>query len=294
MPGSSAFQDQDRPVLLLGATGMLGRAWSRLLDQHEITWFGPSRNELDFQDPRLLNNVAVENYSILINCVAWTDVDGAEDHESEANTINNEAAARLARRCEQTNTKMVHYSTDYVFSGDDQKPYKVLDPISPQNAYGRTKASSESSIYEVNREALTIRTSWLYAPWGKNFVRTMLHLATERESLQVVNDQIGTPTDCQHLAELSFNLLQKGQRGIWHITDGGSCTWFDFARTAISLAGLNCTVHPCESSAYPTKAKRPRYSVLNVQETEEICGPFPGWERNLKRVIAQMEHPHVK
>ncbi|MFK7788234.1 MAG: NAD(P)-dependent oxidoreductase, partial [Phycisphaeraceae bacterium] len=172
--------------------------------------------------------------------------------------------------------------------GNASEPYPVYGPIEPCNAYGRSKAEGEREIREHNCQYLILRTSWLYAPWAKNFVLTISKYAKERESLKVVNDQHGRPTSAEHLAATSLKLIEEGARGTLHVTDGGQCTWYDFAKVIAEHANPACEVVACGSDQYPLPAVRPAYSVLDIAPTEAIVGELPSWETNLNNVLNQV------
>ena len=173
-----------------------------------------------------------------------------------------------------------------MFDGHAEAPYPVDRACDPVNAYGRSKRVGEEAVLASDGPHLLIRTSWLYAPWGKNFVLTIAKLAAERDSLRVVNDQRGRPTSSQHLAALSLGLLEAEQRGVFHGTDGGECTWYDFASEIARIVAPSCEVAPCTSDEYPRPAVRPAYSVLDLTRTESVLGPMPDWRENLAAVLA--------
>ncbi len=234
----------------------------------------------------------------MINCAACTDVDGAEAHEDEATRINGVAVGMLGEACAETGARLVHYSTDYVFNGERDwapataPPYRCDEPRDPVNAYGRSKAAGEIALEPMigsgALDALIVRTSWVYAPWGKNFVLTIAKLASERDELTVVNDQHGRPTSALGLAETTLTLLENQvEPGIWHVTDGGRCTWFDFARAIAEKTESGCVVKPCGSEQFPRPAKRPAFSVLDLSETEEVIGPMSPWEDRLDQVLIE-------
>jgi len=275
------------PVLLLGGAGMLGGAWRRLLDASGVSYAAPSSSELDLTDARAVDMID-ERYRTVINCAGWTDVDGAESNESTAHLLNAEAPRRLAGRCAVTGAVLVHYSTDYVFNGIAIHPYSVTHRIAPINAYGRTKADGELAVMHSNADCLLIRTSWLYAPWGGNFVRTMLGLFRSRSDVRVVDDQTGRPTSVEHLAAASAELLARGVRGLWHVAGGGQCTWFDFAREIARLADADCRIRPCTTADFPRPAQRPPYSVLDLSATERVLGPMPEWQHTLTHVVSRI------
>lgn len=278
-----------KSVVLISPDGMLGRAWSELLEREGVRVHPLRHPEFDLTRPEAWPPIDFASADAVINCAAWTDVDGAEMREAEATAVNGIGVGHLAEACAAAQTVLVHYSTDYVFSGQATSPYRVDSPIEPLNAYGRSKALGEERIRTAGGPHLILRTSWLYAPWGNNFVRTMARLARERESLRVVDDQRGRPTSAEHLAAVSWELLQVEARGTLHVTDGGSCTWFEFARHVVASIRAECQVHPCSTEEFPRPAPRPAYSVLDLSATETLVGPMPLWTKNLDRVLTQIE-----
>lgn len=277
------------PVLLIGAHGMLGRSWTDLLQWQGLPHERMGRAQLDVADARQIEHVVTDRYRIIVNCAAWTDVDGAESHAEEANRINGDAVAHLADRCEKTGATLLHYSTDYVFNGQATRPYRADDVRDPVNAYGHSKALGEEALAASAASWLLIRTSWLYAPWGHNFVRTMAKAVREKSMVRVVDDQCGRPTSCQHLATASLELAHRRVRGIYHVTDGGECTWHGFAHRIGRQINSVCRVDACTSAAFPRPAARPAYSVLDLQATERVLGRMPLWETNLDRVLEELE-----
>lgn len=275
--------------LLISPDGMLGRAWRTLLQEKELPFEAVSYPEFDITSDASLARVSGGSYERVINCAAWTDVDGAEEKEAEATAVNGDAVGRLATACAEAGSVLVHYSTDYVFPGDASVPYPVDGAHDPVNAYGRGKARGETLIRSSGAQHLILRTSWLYAPWGKNFVLTMRKLGAERETLTVVDDQRGRPTSAQHLASASLGLLEAGARGTLHVTDGGECTWHEFATAVVATVNPACDVQPCSSDAFPRPAVRPAYSVLDLAPTEAILGPMPQWRDNVAAVLAQSD-----
>ena len=282
-------------VVVLGAGGMLGRAWCGLLEELGINSRALGRGECDITNAASIRD-AIDGWPIVINCAAYTDVDGAEAHEDEATRINGEAVGLLGEACAEIGARLVHYSTDYVFSGEREgdltsaPPYRCDELRNPVNAYGRSKAAGEillePMIESGELDALIIRTSWGYAPWGKYFVLTIAKLASERDELAVVNDQHGRPTSAIGLAETSLKLLEEQvEPGIWHATDGGRCTWFDFATAIAEKTESGCVVKPCGSDAFPRPAKRPAFSVLDLSATEAVIGPMSPWEDQLDQVL---------
>jgi dTDP-4-dehydrorhamnose reductase len=275
-------------ILLIGRSGMLARAWRDCLDASQTPYTIIGRPELDLTSPATIQRAVTDRFDTIINCAAWTDVDGAEEHEAEATQVNGHGVGALARRCAAIGATLVHYSTDYVFSGQASTPYTPDQPRDPLNAYGRSKAEGERQIEQSGAEHLIIRTSWLYAPWGKNFVSTMARLTQEREALRVVNDQRGRPTSAEHLARASFALVQQGARGIHHVTDGGECTWFELACAIRDHLSADCHIDPCTSEEFPRPATRPAYSVLGLDKTERVLGPMPEWQDQVASALDTM------
>ncbi len=274
---------------LIGGRGMLGRAW-----QEALTLAVRSFRVLDRPEFDLLTvggaNEAASSARVVVNCAAWTDVDAAEVHEAEATALNGDAVGELARACKAQGATLLHYSTDYVFSGQASTPYHVTAKRDPVNAYGRSKARGEELLLASGANSLLIRTSWLYASWGKNFVRTIARLSQERSTLRIVNDQRGRPSSALGLVETSLRLLDGGLTGVFHGTDSGECTWYELARAIVEQLERPCEVLPCSSEQYPTPAQRPHYSVLDLTETIAALGrPIPSWQERLSRVLARLE-----
>lgn len=275
--------------LVIGAGGMLGRAFRELLTRMDRPFVELDLPSFDVSNAQHIERALEGEATAVLNCAAYTNVDGAEQHEAEATKLNGEAVAALARACARRAVPLVHYSTDYVFAGDATQPYAVDEPHAPLNAYGRSKAVGERALWEAAGPHLLLRTSWLYAPWANNFVRTMFKLTRERESLRVVADQRGRPTSAEHLARVSLALLDQQARGTLHVTDGGECSWHEFAAEIARIAGHACRVEPCTSEEFVRPAKRPAYSVLDLAPTEALVGAMPPWQTNLRDVMARLE-----
>ncbi len=248
----------------------------------------PGHAQLDLTDRLSIQQGVAEGTSVVINCAAWTDVDGAEADEAAATRLNGECVGWLAERCKAVDATLVHYSTDYVFTGEADRPYRISQTVEPLNAYGRSKAVGERAILESGCSHLIVRSSWLYAPWGKNFVLTIARLASERASLSVVNDQRGRPSSVEPLAAASLALESAGARGIFHVADDGECTWYEFATAIAAHVNPACRVMPCTSADYPRPAKRPSYSVLDLGETETRIGRLRPWQENLYQVLVRL------
>jgi dTDP-4-dehydrorhamnose reductase len=277
------------PLLVIGATGMLGRAFSALLSREQLCFTAIDAPIIDLAETDSIRRCVDARVRTVINCAAFTDVDGAEVREALATSVNGFGVGALATRCGQIGARLVHYSTDYVFDGKAERPYGVDHPRAPLNAYGRSKALGEQLLEQAGAQHLLIRTSWLYAPWGKNFVLTIRELMRTREALRVVTDQVGRPTSAEYLAERSLELLRRGCTGTFHATDGGQCSWHGFACKIAQLTSSRCRIDPCTSAEFPRPARRPDYSVLDLASTEAQLGPSRPWEDNLARVLAQVE-----
>ena len=281
------------PLLLIGADGMLGRAFCELLACEGIAFRPLKYPEIDLTRDDSVAQALAPPTTVVVNCAAWTDVDGAETREAEATAVNGTGVGRLADACAARGALLIHFSTDYVFSGEATAPYPVDAAGEPVNAYGRSKAVGEKLLAASGCHYLLLRTSWLYAPWAKNFVRTISDMAKKRDRLRVVEDQWGRPTSAEHLARASLALLRRFEheavRRTFHVTDGGSCSWFEFARAITAQVAPQCQVDPCLATEFPRPARRPRYSVLDISDTESAVGPMPLWQDNLADVLRRLE-----
>ena len=254
--------------LITGGSGQLGIAVSQESDKYGIAFNASSSKNLDITQRSIVIE-AIEKLSpkVIINCAAWTDVDGAESDEIVASRVNSDGPENLALAAKLSNSRLIHVSTDYVFSGENQTPWQIADEINPQSAYGRTKAQGESRVLARYPEnSFIVRTAWLYSPWGKNFAKTMTKLALKGESeVRVVNDHVGQPTSASDLAKQLVQLgLSTSPAGIYHGTNSGQATWFEFAQEIFKLSGADVgRVIPVSSREYPRPAKRPSYSVLS-------------------------------
>lgn len=252
-------------ILITGAKGQLGSELSSIIPDAILA----DKEELDITNleavKQFVNNNKIDT---IVNCVAYTAVDKAEDDEENTYKVNVLGAENLAK----TNCKLIHISTDYVFDGKNCKPYIEDDKTGPLSVYGKTKLESENVVLKNNKQAIVIRTAWLYSTYGNNFVKTMLRLGKEKESLNVVFDQVGTPTYTKDLAEtikIIIPNINEKTSGIYHFSNEGVCSWYDFATEIMSLSNLNCKVKPILSIEYPTKATRPFYSVLNKNKIKK-------------------------
>lgn len=266
-------------LLITGANGQLGNELRLLLGDNALY---TDYAELDITDAEAVRAfVNAHQVDMIVNCAAYTAVDKAESDEEKAYAINAVGPANLA----QAGVPLIHVSTDYVFDGASCRPYVEDDVPNPATVYGRTKLAGEKHVLENADTALVIRTAWLYSSFGNNFVKTMLRLGAERDSLNVVFDQVGTPTYARDLAMAIVRImpqLKPGMKGIYHFSNEGVCSWYDFAVRIMDKAGLPCRVKPIESVDYPTPAKRPFYSVLNKGKIKAAFGvEIPHWEKSL-------------
>ena len=275
--------------LVTGARGQLGTDLIDVLGAVGADVIATDVTDLDICDPaavsETLNRAAP---TIVVNCAAYTAVDACEEHEEQAFDLNARAPGYLARWCAAHSARLIHISTDYVFAGDATSPYSVDDPVAPRSAYGRTKAAGESAVLETGGDAHIVRTAWVYGAEGQNFVKTMARLAKERDTVDVVNDQHGSPTWSVHLARgLAALGTAAVPPGIWHCTGGGATTWFDFARAIFVELGLNPDrVHPTTTAAFPRPAPRPAYSVLSNDKWIRAGLPeMPDWREALFEAI---------
>lgn len=291
---------QSKRILVTGANGQLGREMQRLGAVSPNQYIFTDVEELD-----ITNGQAVEQFieeqkiDIVVNCAAYTNVDRAEDDEATAEAINATAVCNLARAVKRVDGVLFHISTDYVFGGDGNTPRTEDMPLNPLGVYGRTKLHGEQAIAEQGCRAIIIRTAWLYSEFGNNFLKTMLRLTGERENLNVVFDQVGTPTYAGDLAMTIFSIIEgdmyAGNEGIYHFSNEGVCSWYDFAQEIATAVGhKGCKIAPCHSNEFPSKVMRPSYSVLDKSKIKRTFGvDIPHWRESmyycLKRIILQAQ-----
>ncbi len=280
-------------ILVTGANGQLGselkkRSFSAL-DEVYFTDVA----DLDITDYNAVERFLKDNeIDTIINCAAYTSVEGAEDESEQATRINAEAVNNLAKAAWKEDCLLIHISTDYVFDGKSTTPYTEKDKPCPGNVYGKTKLAGEQLILKSGCFHIIIRTSWLYSGFGHNFVKTMLRLADERPEIQVVSDQFGTPTYAADLAGFLVDLMANEERieyqGIYHYSNEGECSWCDFAKEIMRLTGKKCKVVPVSTAEYPVKALRPAYSVLDKTKIKNTFGiTIPEWKEALKRMLTE-------
>jgi len=277
-------------VLVTGAQGMLGRAVAAEAGARGWAVVRLGRTDLDITDLTAVRS-ALREYrpDAVVNCAAYTDVDGAETARERAFAVNGLGPRNLALACRETGVDLLHISTDYIFDGRKDGPYGVYDDPCPVNVYGASKLWGERAIASLASRFYIVRVSWLFAPWGKNFVATMLRLGRERESLRVVDDQYGCPTYAPDLARLLLDLIATRCYGVYHATNQGVTSWCGFARAIMKQAGLPARVEPCTSAEFPRPARRPANSVLDPFPLRETVGYLlPPWEDALERCLKEM------
>src|SRR3954453_8375381 len=262
-------------LLVTGAAGMLGRDVVAAAESAGYDVIALARTDLDIADADAVRAaVADARPDAVVNCAAWTDVDGAEEHEAEATRINRDGAARLAAAAPY----LVHLSSDYVFDGTAVQPYVEDDPTGPRSAYGRSKLAGEHAVAAAGEHAI-VRSAWLFGVHGKNFVATMLRLAEFRHEVNVVADQIGCPTFAGHLAPALVEVAEQRLTGILHVAGGGACSWHELAQAAFDESGVDCVAHPVTTPEFPRPAPRPAWSVL--ASTRPEAPALPPWREGL-------------
>lgn len=285
-----------KTILVTGANGQLGNSLRLLADRYAgFTFLFTDVDTLDITDPAAVKAMVKDNQvNYIINCAAYTAVDKAEDDEALCRRINTYAVGVLGEAAREAGARMIHVSTDYVFSGTSYRPYKETDDTRPVSAYGRTKLAGEKALQEVCPDAVIIRTAWLYSEFGNNFVKTVLRLGKERDELRFVFDQVGSPTYAGDLAAAILAVVAAGEKdafvpGIYHFSNEGVCSWYDFTVKILEIAGIGCRVFPIETKDYPTKAVRPPYSVLNKSKIKDTYSlAIPHWESSLRVCMAKL------
>ncbi len=285
-------------VLITGSNGQLGSEIKELAACYKNLHFVfKDLPELDICDFNLLQSYILDNkIKTVINCAAYTAVEKAEQEAEIAKDVNSKGVSNLINALKRVNGKLIHISTDYVFNGDHFIPYNESDFVSPIGVYGMTKREGELAVINSMLDAIVIRTSWLYSSYGNNFVKTMFHLGTEKKTLNVVFDQIGTPTYAKDLAKACLDILSnenldklshKGR--VYHFSNEGVASWFDFAKSIMELANINCKINSIETKDYTNKAKRPHYSVLNKTKIKtDFKIEIPYWRDSLKDCIEKI------
>ncbi len=282
-------------VLVTGANGQLGNEMRVVSGNSANRYVFTDVAELDITDREAVRTfVKREGISVVVNCAAYTNVDKAEEEEGGADLINHRAVENLALVCRESQAALIHVSTDYVFQGEGCIPCNEDMPTDPLGVYGMTKLRGEQAVLRSGCPAVILRTSWLYSEYGNNFVKTMRCLTAEREVLNVVFDQVGTPTYALDLARAIFQIVEQGlylrYSGIYHYSNEGVCSWYDFAREICELSGNTCDIRPCHSDEFPSKVTRPHFSVLDKTKFKRTFGlPVPYWKESLQKCIHQLE-----
>ena len=280
-------------IVVLGASGQLGSCLKKVAEERNITDISfPSEQDGNILDTTLLDKLfAAEQPEFVINCAAYTAVDKAEDEQDICRRVNREGAANIAEACVKYNATLIHISTDFVFKGDVPKLLSETDPTEPENIYGLTKLEGEQDITRILEKHFTIRTSWLYSEYGNNFVKTMLRLGKERDSLGVIIDQVGSPTYAIDLAGAVLDVIESGSNtyGIYHYSNEGVTSWYDFAKTIFDISGTEVILNPVKTSEYITKAVRPAYSVMDKTKIKTTLGiKIPYWRDSLAVCISRL------
>jgi len=286
-------------VLITGANGQLGRSIQKIKnDFPEFNFLFTDVEDLDITNINEIESCFKETKPYgLINCAAYTAVDRAEEEKEKASLINEKAVYNLGQVCEKYNTYLLHISTDFVFDGQKRTPYLESDPANPISEYGKTKLAGEKTLID-NPFAMSIRTSWLYSAYGSNFVKTILKLSGERDELKIVDDQIGSPSYAPDLAMATLEIMKKIHNdeakfvhGIYHYSNEGTISWYEFGKEIVRLSGNQCTVTPIPSKEFKSKAERPGYSVMDKTKiTETYKLNLIDWKKSLKKCIFELKN----
>ncbi len=285
-------------IIVLGANGQLGQAIQAIENQYpDYKFIFITRQHCDLSSLASIGDFFKNKpFDVLINCAAYTAVDKAETEAELADKINHQGVRLLGEITQQQKAVLIHFSTDYVFKGENFKPYKEDDPTCPQGVYGLTKLKGEQALQEINPKGVVIRTSWVYSETGANFVKTMLKLGRDRETLSVIFDQVGTPTYAGDLAKAVLDIVSNSrvtqQNPVfeaYHYSNEGACSWYDFAQAIFELSDIKCHLTPIETKDYPTPAKRPHYSLLNKVKFKQDFGlSIPYWKDSLKTCLTTL------
>jgi dTDP-4-dehydrorhamnose reductase len=281
-------------ILVTGSNGQLGSEIQELSSNYPYRFYFTCKSDFDIIDTDMMRKFIVKNdIDTLINCAAYTAVDKAENEKELADKINHLGVKNLANLAHELDIKLIHISTDYVFSGTNFKPYTETDTPNPKNVYGQTKLDGEKAILEYNlKNSLIIRTSWVYSYYGNNFVKTMLRLGRQKDSLGVIFDQVGTPTYAKDLAKAILELIpqiKNNKTEIYNYTNEGVLSWYDFAKEIMKMAKLSCKITPIETKDYPLPALRPHYSVLNKSKIKKDFNlTIPYWKDGLEDCLKRL------
>ena len=278
-------------VLVTGVKGQLGYDVVKECEKRGIEAIGVDVEEMDITDAAACERVITEaKADAVIHCAAYTAVDAAEDNEDLCRKVNAEGTRNIAEVCRKLDIKMMYFSTDYVFNGQGERPWEPDDPREPLNVYGQTKYEGELAVQELLEKYFIVRIAWVFGVNGKNFIKTMLRLGKERGAVSVVDDQIGSPTYTYDLARLVVDMIQTDRYGIYHATNEGLCSWYEFACQIFKAAGMNqVKVTPVDSTAFPAKAKRPYNSRMDKSKlAENGFEPLPSWKDALERYLKEI------
>lgn len=281
-----------KKILITGGTGQLGSELKDVFANEPYDVFFLDRKELPLDQTAIIQNI-LGTYSphYIIHGAAFTAVDSAETEIELADKVNHRATAEIAKYCKQNGTRLIAISTDYVFDGNSTVPLKEDAPVRPINVYGETKLKGEKSIQAIFPEAIIIRTSWVYSAYGHNFVKTMIRLMNERDEISVINDQVGSPTYALDLARVILDIIdrKKWEAGVYHFSNEGEISWFDFATAIKELKELNCKINAIATEEYPTPARRPRFSLLDKTKIKEVFAVnVPFWKDSLKEMLTKI------
>lgn len=281
-------------ILITGANGQLGNEMRRVSAVSSNHYIFTDVAELDITNPDAIRKMVNDNHiEVIVNCAAYTNVDKAEDDYEMADLLNNKAVENLAAAAKEVDATLIHVSTDYVFQGDRNIPCCEDWETNPLGVYGKTKLAGEQSLQRVGCKYLIFRTAWLYSSFGKNFVKTMQQLTADRDSLKVVFDQVGTPTYASDLADVIFKVIEEEQfdkQGIYHFSNEGVCSWYDFAKEICELSGNTCDIQPCHSDEFPSKVKRPHFSVLDKTKLKSAFNiKVSYWKDSLIKCINELK-----
>lgn len=283
-------------ILVTGANGQLGNEMRRRVAAgSRCAYLFTDVEELDITDLDAVRRCMAEHHiAAVVNCAAYTNVDKAEDDAARADAINHLAVGNLATACREQGAALLHVSTDYVFGGTGNLPFREEDAVAPLGVYGQTKWAGEQAVVASGCRHLIFRTAWLYSAFGNNFVKTMRRLTAERDRLTVVFDQVGTPTYAGDLADLLFHITEEGlyaqMQGTYHFSNEGVCSWYDFAREIAALSGRTCDIQPCHSDEFPSRVRRPAFSVLDKTKVKrDFHWTIPYWKDSLVKCIKELD-----
>ncbi len=284
-------------ILVTGANGQLGHETLLMLQNKGIDAVGIGRKELDFSQPeKVAKYIASQRADWVINCAAYTQVDKAEDDAELAFRVNRDAAKAVAEGVQRYAGRLLHISTDFIFDGKQSHPYKENDPARPLGVYGQSKWEGEQAVREILPRAIILRTAWVYGVFGNNFVKTILRLGSEREELGVIDEQLGSPSSTVDISQAMYALIEKECTGVYHFTNEGVASWYDFAQAIVEEArSLEFDLKikrlkPIPTHAYPTPAARPAYSVLSKEKIRGILDyPVPHWRESLRTMLKELK-----